>query len=718
MRSEITSLTQAKQIINEFLINSGKIFEEMSRRRSLINEAFTEEKHKPQLFDFENLSKDQYKLLKKVVGILETNRLKQMAGDNLIAMNPKAKHSNGVTMFLNGNTTVTKNLNRQKRAQLLSAYRTLDWDNEIFTDTYYIQTAMGLFDLGAIDFHEFETLLERYYAMHRLKGGEKYLIITSHLLNGDGEFSDGAMQYLIPSLPNFLNEKFDGIQLNNLRLLIQAFLDRYPAENFFFMVILDMSEFEQEGLAEELRNLNSLKYLKVTDEHGTSMLKIYFPHTIRHILRLVCYELNDAVPTYSLAGELTTADVDIGSTSSIYFRPKAVVYPGVPRNPKIHNYFCNQLSFASPGEHDNYHADNLSRQGAVFRNSVKRLKSLIRDAFLKRLKMMEGKPEEELFSKAIWQFTDGECGLANIKGLHLPPDNSQRIAQFFCEALENFPRCSYLFQTKSRESMNELTDMGILAFIDMARNIEQWHNIGFHPEYMIEKYRFNFEIAQKLIDFFTDDTLYNIFIFRIYKDFKIEDFSLLHPFIENKKDQLKHILVLQRDNRIPEGFLGFVHKPSKIKLEENAMVPFLTLLDIECNNLDFLKSNLKVIKIFIITSLELTRYPYLRNEVFNPFKNLLQQKLILRDQGIDSSNSLTCKELKAKLEKFVNHYSNDGAKNAPSENELKLLKNFLSELNNLIKPNSLGLKPGFLTTHKLKDIPQETNALSSTKPSL
>lgn len=78
--------------------------------------------------------------------------------DTLFRVNPNGVHSDSVNHLLNGVTTVKQNLNEKKQQALLSALNRFDWQDPIFTDKYFIETAMALFANDKINRFQFETL--------------------------------------------------------------------------------------------------------------------------------------------------------------------------------------------------------------------------------------------------------------------------------------------------------------------------------------------------------------------------------------------------------------------------------------------------------------------------------------------------------------------------------------------------------------------------------
>lgn len=575
----ISDIQQAYILCNAYFQKNGAIYQVMNQRKKFLDREYN--KHTNQVarqqaeINFNKGTLKQKEILKAFGSMVVKKRFQRMQQDNLILVNPNSHHSQELNVFLNNNASLTKNLNRNKRTDLLNAYNRQDWTHPIFTDPLFIQTALGLFDLGRIDFYQFETLLEIYYATHPLRDlyediNYKYTLRTHAILDKNNQFTQEAQDFLIQHLPGFMKKTFTETTINNFKLLIVAFREIYPAENCFFMVCLHQLELTKDLLAKQIKKLNSTLYYN-EDEKKT--WKIYFPYIIRDALRLACFPFDDVVYVHSMAGEISIKDVDNAVT--LDFRPKATVFPNVASNKDLHN--ITYYAYATAGDHDNYHADTLARQGKAIRNVSQRIKLVLRRDLLSKIPNFIGKEQHELFSKAVWWLVDGEFSYFNL-GVEIP-DKINKISIFYCvallysshknnlffkiEASNSKRRDSNFLYSKSKEKIidtgKQITDTGIICFIDMARHTAAWHSIGFAPNQMPDNYRLHYEVAQKLKGLFIDDSIYNILIYRVFILFGEKLFPLWKTIIDSHYADLNQKYVIKRNNLVKKGFLGVVN---------------------------------------------------------------------------------------------------------------------------------------------------------------
>ncbi|WP_131777693.1 hypothetical protein [Legionella fairfieldensis] len=687
---EIKNIEEARSIRDAYIEKNNDTYKKIAAKQQNQKQKYYEAITNQVPINLELLTDKQKKILKKVISRMESHRLKKMEKDTLIPINPNSHHSDSVTTFLNGNKTIAKNLNRNKREKLLNAYRNQDWDNEIFNDRLFIQTAMALFENGKIEYNEFETLLERYHSTKPLKNlyddpDFTYQPETYAILDKKGEFTQEARTFLIPNLTEFMYQDFNPTILVNLKLLTQAFCEKYPSENCFFRVQLHKEELNKDRVATTMRDFKATLYER------SDTIKIIVSHTVRDILRLSNFHLEDIVPTHSMAGIVTISDV--GRAVALGFRPKATVYPGANTNQDVHGVI--EISDSSRGDHDNYHADLLTKQGKTIRAVLRRLVNLSRQELLRHIPTFEGKPNESLFSKSTWWLIDGELTIFNKFG-YQRPGSPEEIAKSFCKAFDREERINLLFSIKHNQSTNQITDLGIVCFIDMVKNLSEWHKIGFYPEFMLDKYQSNFGIAQKLASHWKNEPIYNILIFRAFITGGEQQFPLLKKIIDDNYEYLKTELEIKRNNQILGGFLGVIDKKISDFLEYTFFFTLLRSVGFDYETIHYnikLNTHFDFIYGLLTISAYASQFEFIKKNILNLLKPALKD-------FIEENKPLTIKIMTTvnnRLLQFLNDYKKPKNKDKLASETEMALKNASQLIENNIRNyrNNSNMKNGF-----------------------
>ena len=226
-------------------------------------------------------------------------------------------------------------------------------------------------------------------------------------------------------------------------------------------------------------------------------------------------------------------------------------------------------------DHDDYHADVSCHVGAIIRGVFKKCIAIIRGELLSKT--------DKQNASIIWRLVDGEFLYFREE---IPVDYSDSdVAEIFTDGLLYF----MTQQDENKVFMTEeggVTDAGIVCFIHMAKNLEDWHTqIKFHPELMVLNFRDYFDIAMRLRSFFTEDTSHNILIFRMVLVLsQYIDVSEIHPvWITALKEQWPMIqdrFSIKRNNKI--AFLGVIDREmNHMACEAYTLFDFMSLVQVK-----------------------------------------------------------------------------------------------------------------------------------------
>ncbi len=570
---------QAKKIIDKHLENVNQMYEQLNVDNLEKNKIIKQQKANfdKKAFDekVKQLTDVQRAKFRIIAGLMEQQKLLTRNSDKFEPVNLKGFHENNIAVFLN-NQTINQNVNQEKKKNLLMAYRNKDWDNRIFSDPRFIETALALASNNEINDIAFETMLTINDARTPFKEKDS---TTGHInqikfypiLDENNEFTSDALNKLLPSLKGYMYEEFNELQINNFKLLLMEFLKNNPSENFFMTRV--STEYDKDYLAQEMSipegsaaiyNVNYKNSDSPSDKE-----QIHLPCAVEDSLTLACNEVDDVVPCRAMAGWLTPLDIEKGI--NVGLRPGAVSYPDVPKNPDIHDMITSD---ATRRIHDKYHAQNQTRAGKTFRLALARIRYLIRHQILAYSSQFEDKSPDKLLSTAIWKTIDSEFVYFNDMNRERPTSNEEKV-KIFCLAFdetekfkEDGSQVPILFDLKSYFTQ-EVTDAGIITFIDMIQNREIWLEMGFDPEDLIESYKDHYLITKKLQPYLINDPKsendrkYNILLFRACLELGEKYFLSFFNSAQNNMKSFCNKLHFKRDNR--DNFIGLVDTTLKNK---------------------------------------------------------------------------------------------------------------------------------------------------------
>ena len=569
----ISSLKEAREVRDDYIKREETLFAalDQSSRKNVIQLSQEKEAKEKAAIAFNELTDKEKERVSQLAHRIQKAWKNQTSTDTLFPVNPEGAHSAYVNNMLNHQTTVKKNINTQKQADLLLALKEKNYQDPIFTDPLFIQTAMALVTSDKITPAVFETLLGRYQASRSMVPDKPYTLTTYPILDNQGEFTTDANKRLLPNLDGFMKKTFlssDSDFINHFKFLLQAFFERYPSENFFYTMIINYDEYQSDELAYRFKKSYLASAIYDCED---SLLRIHLSSTAQLVARLAAFGRLDMVPTYMMLGVLTIEDIEAGVT--LGFRPKAGSYPYVPQHENIHG--CRYLLEQTKGDHDNYHADMMSRLGKVIRESLLHSVDVIRRDLLRHIPNLAHLPTKKLFSKTVWKMIDAEFGYFNKPCLPRC-ETAEEVSLAFSRMVDadiSSLRGIYI------DIDSKLNDTGIVCMIDMALHENDWLNIGLYPNFMGDPYKGYLDFACKLKPYYkADDSLYNIFLYRVLWIMGKDALPIWSSIINRQYDAIKNNFVFKRDNRI--YFLGVFNTKANLSLKDSTIATLFDLLSI------------------------------------------------------------------------------------------------------------------------------------------
>ena len=486
--------------------------------------------------------------------------------DTLITVNPYGAHAAVVAHLINGQITVKKNMSQYKRKKLLNAMQANDWCDEIFDDPYILEIAMAAFACDEINHLQMETVIGFIESTFEYDGSER-TVTPYALLDGEGHLTEEANDLFIDQLDKFMGRIITQENIDHFIWILKAFIEKTPSENVFYLYDIPDSYLVNDNF----RPLAS----KLYDRQATLWFQ---PGQICHLsasahdaLRIAVFGLENFFPARVMLGKLTTHDIERGILND--YRPKAGFFSHVDFEEKPHDFL--QVDRTTAADHDDYHADVSCHVGAIIRGVFKKCIAIIRGELLSKT--------DKQNASIIWRLVDGEFLYFREE---IPVDYSDSdVAEIFTDGLLYF----MTQQDENKVFMTEeggVTDAGIVCFIHMAKNLEDWHTqIKFHPELMVLNFRDYFDIAMRLRSFFTEDTSHNILIFRMVLVLsQYIDVSEIHPvWITALKEQWPMIqdrFSIKRNNKI--AFLGVIDREmNHMACEAYTLFDFMSLVQVK-----------------------------------------------------------------------------------------------------------------------------------------
>jgi hypothetical protein len=491
-----------------------------------------------------------------------------------------------VNVFLN-NQIFKKNSDKEKQDQLLARYRAKDWNDPIFFGADFIELALALYLGGRIKNPEFETLQQLHHAIldvnqftadatkkANVKGiprgsdltFEVNQILHFHtVLDENNEFTSDAQNLIIKNLPGYMSQPFNSIQINNFKLLIQAFFELYPSENMFISVLAD--HFPVDPYIRTIAFAPQCSILIDGLKKDSGIDKLFYDYAnhkgrkilllsclVNDALQLSCFPVDEIVSMRSVAGTLHPKDIERGLKFNIQFG--AVTIPGVLKNTSAHDIATTSTGDAG---HDRYHSHARTRQGAMARRALARMVDLSRSELLSRCAKFQDIEQQFLLSLLTWQLIDADFSeYDKAEYYNHAMTQQEKINLFFCAIYSQY-HVNFIFKFEQNGVPNQVTDFGISVFIDMAKNKNFWSSLfGMDLSHLPDHYNRHLLIIEKLIkkSYFTDDLKHNIILFRAYFEFGETHIDAFHQVFLKHGDQLKNALVFERDNT--KKFLGLI----------------------------------------------------------------------------------------------------------------------------------------------------------------
>jgi len=543
--------------------------------------------------------------------------------DTLVTVNPNGAHAAAVAHLINGQTTVKKNMSQYKRKRFLDAMQHNNWRDEIFDDLFILEIAMAAFVRDEINHLQMETVIGLIESTVDYDG-RKRKVTPYALLNGEGNLTKKAHDLFIKHLDKFMGRIITSENMEHFIWLLKAFIEITPSENIFYFYDIPSSYF----VNADFQPLAIRLYDRQATLWCESGQICHLSASAHDAFRIAVFGLENLFPARVMLGKLTVYDIERGILND--YRPKAGFFPHVDFEESPHDFL--QVDRKTAADHDDYHADVSCHVGAIIRGVFKKCIAIIRAELLSKT--------DKQNASIIWRLVDGEF-------LYFREENpvdytDQTVAETFTDGL-------LYFLTKEDENkvfMTEkggVTDAGIVCFIHMATNLEDWHTqIKFHPELMILNFKEYFDIAMKLRPFFTEDTIHNILIFRMVLVLsQYIDVSAIHSVwitaLKKQWPMIQDRFSIKRNNKI--AFLGAIDRDmSNMPCEDYTWLDFMRLVQINLR----LTPPLKLITplIFLSTAylltnsfVEATQNRFVKSQVLVPLFQLMTRSSLSRRFG-------------------------------------------------------------------------------------
>lgn len=620
--------------------------------------------------------------------------------DRVVTFNHEKCSHHAAIVFTN-DQKISVNLNITRQFQLLYAYQTGDWNNQIFDHPLFLETAFALYATGRISDAEFETLLIFNNARTPLNeafsnNSPTYKLEAYKILDSKYQLTEQAKLLLVPRFRGFMYQDFNRTQIANFEKLAQAFIELHPGENVFF--IAKSAEYAADAMAAQMSShgLHATMYVgrmpSKRDFHSGAYSHVYqkivLSCLMENALQLACFHLNNVVFVRSIAGDLSVADID--RCVELGLRPGAVSFGNIPRNKEVHGY--PNLSASAKRDHDFYHAQTQTRSGYTMNQVCLRIRDLSRE-LLKNCERLNDGSANRLFSRVTWKMVDGEFSTFN-SGKYAQFIRSASVPEIFCKAFHRDTRVNgsvLLFRQKGKNSSIKITDLGIVTFVDMALNREAWLAFGFDPELLVKEYKLHYENAKELKSLLRpNDLKFNILLYRCFLLLGAEHKPAIVACLEKEYEQLSSKLVFKRNNLI--DFLGLINIESGLRLEKKFATNLITLLIgmnakgesySEGRNFSPLFNGLLILHIYT------SKFPYIRTHVIAPLKKWFEPLFAGQGKDINLSH---LQKINEKLSAFIEYHKSKNT-NLLSAQEIQILAGVGAVISGY---QPLELKKGFL----------------------
>ncbi|MDR3478409.1 MAG: hypothetical protein P4M14_10300 [Gammaproteobacteria bacterium] len=429
----------------------------------------------------------------KAVGDLEESEDKELEYFNYAQIEQvvSAERIPDVLNFLNSQP-VKIATNQEQLDQLSQALETADYtEHPIFRHPHLPYLALNLYIKGGINRQQISTILE-------IQQTKAYGKLTCHRIIDPEtkKLTSAARWYLLPYLrrTNFLLH-LDDNQVNTFRELVAA---APLSEQVFYTIPVPA--------------LHAGRFRDFLVSHNTICLHrsvgndqlVFLSFSAKNARLIARCGVDNMAAHVAVLGKKTVEHMQIGMQQDV--RLADVDFPGVV-NTAIHHDFepeeCGNLNVTS---HDLFHAEVNSITPRSYRHALLRMADIAlrfaREYGLKGCAARWDNLDQDLryflYSHA---FDPGKVyGEADFCR-HLDYGSGGEILRQSCAHLFNATKL-----TRTTNTHNGFTHLGVLVMIDMHRNFDVWCELGINPNRLTGSYKELFEQVRQVFFEIKDDT--------------------------------------------------------------------------------------------------------------------------------------------------------------------------------------------------------------------
>lgn len=493
-------------------------------------------------------------------------------------------YSPEVNHFVN-KQTILMNLNQEKQKALLQACKSQQWEDGIFQDELFLETAFALFAKGDLKRPTFETLLLMHYARTSLQDsvrGEftRYLPLKAYaFLDENHEFTEAAEKCVLPLLEDFMKGSLQSHKTKqHLQFICQAFFEKNPAENVFFISRIPVKDMLIDGLAMSLFNLSTCLYVDVyrmftspfalyqQQFPGEPLQKVVLSCSIRDAMKLAWADVKDVVVARSVAGVLSPSVIAQHVEQDLW--PADVSFNRVPRTETLHG--GKIMHNFSRRDHDDYHSDVLTMQGKAWRQLTQAILIPISCQMAESCTNITLK-QNTAFSKLTYDLVESEFQYVNYAPETINNLSSGKLFSKIFSYEAKYPRNNvsyYLYKGHA------LTDFGVLVFLSMASKPELWESAGFNHKDMSYSYRRRLQIITEISQYDDNYLEWYILMYRMHEAFGEKDFKIYQDCFVAFIHEIESSVSFIRNNKT--RFIGLANKNSGAITEYS--LPFIFLV--------------------------------------------------------------------------------------------------------------------------------------------
>ncbi len=380
---------------------------------------------------------------------------------------------------------VVADCNDQNAIALLSKQlESGSWETIDFCNPKLQPVVLKLFATKQIIPQQAYTLLRLMQLPSFLKKHNTTKVHIHRVLDDKGQFTQDALNYLIAGLNkglysfNQANGKLDA-----LRSLVAAL----PlSEQYFFTFEIDIPK------------LSSLTTTLLLSGAGSSLVtntKLLYIHptcALEDAIGITQIGLERHTRSIPRLGKFTMDDIEFGVRRR--FRPQAIAYQGIASFESVHDY--KDVVDEEASGHDKHHANVLSSLSENIHHAMMQMVDITRAQLNVK------------WTREIWDWIDCDFRFFCNRESMAIEFKSDQTTQKFCHFLlrgnqsqnKEHSRGGYLIHYQEFSSkMPFPTPAGIMIFMDMLTNPQNWLRYQINPEQLIEPFKYFYDGMKKIL---------------------------------------------------------------------------------------------------------------------------------------------------------------------------------------------------------------------------